>query len=178
MEHIYQKIDGWFDFNILYKKVVDLVDENSHFVEIGAWKGKSTSFLAVEILKSRKNIKFDVVDTWKGSNEHQVHGEELYLDFLKNIEPVRHIINPIRKDSITASNFYQNDSLDFVFIDASHDYESVKADINAWYPKIKNGGVIAGHDYHPDWPEVKLAVDEFFKNSYFYVVCNCWVHRK
>ena len=52
-------------------------------------------------------------------------------------------------------------SLDFVVIDAEHGYESVVADISAWLPKLKQGGVLFGHDYgHPRFPGVKRAFDK------------------
>jgi hypothetical protein len=51
-------------------------------------------------------------------------------------------------------------SLDFVFIDADHLEEGVRADIYAWRPKIRSGGVLCGHDYHPDFPGVIRAVDD------------------
>jgi len=90
MKHIDDRIEGWFDFDVLYTNIVYHACDNSHFVEVGAWKGKSTSFLAVEIINSGKNIKLDVVDTWEGSSEHRLeNNDELYLEFLKNIEPVR-----------------------------------------------------------------------------------------
>ena len=50
--------------------MVNHFTDNSHFVEIGSWKGRSASYMAVEIFNSRKNIKFDCVDTWCGSVEH------------------------------------------------------------------------------------------------------------
>jgi predicted O-methyltransferase YrrM len=179
MKHIDDRIEGWFDFDVLYGNIVYHACDNSHFVEVGAWKGKSTSFLAVEIINSGKKIKLDVVDTWEGSSEHRLeNNDELYLEFLKNIEPVRHVVNPIRKKSTEAAKLYEDNSLDFVFIDAAHDYENVKADITSWYPKIKIGGVIAGHDYYESWPEVKMAVNEFFKDSIFYPFSKSWVHRK
>jgi hypothetical protein len=53
-------------------------------------------------------------------------------------------------------------SVDFIFIDASHEYEGVKADILAWKPKIKPGGMLSGHDI--DFPSVKQAVDELVVN--------------
>lgn len=54
------------------------------------------------------------------------------------------------------------DGLDFVYVDADHSCPAVWADLCHWYPKIRPGGVIGGHDYdHPDLPDVKLAVDEF-----------------
>lgn len=54
----------------------------------------------------------------------------------------------------------ENDSLDFVFIDADHSHEAVLADINAWQPKLKNGGTMMGHDI--DFPTVEGAVREFY----------------
>lgn len=56
--------------------------------------------------------------------------------------------------------------LDFVYIDANHNYEYVKQDCEYWYPKIKKGGILSGHDYR-DIPQsgVKKAVDEFVKSK-------------
>jgi len=50
--------------------------------------------------------------------------------------------------SVTAAKQFTDQSLDFVYIDADHSYESCLADINAWHPKIRFGGILSGHDYH------------------------------
>ena len=74
----------------------------------------------------------------------------------------------------------EDGSLDFVFIDASHEYEHVKADILKWYPKVKNGGVLAGHDCYPNNPEfggVYKAVTEIFGTN-FRVSENCFIVEK
>ena len=56
---------------------------------------------------------------------------------------------------------FDDESLDFIFIDASHDYQNVYDDIKAWFPKVKKSGIISGHDY--SWgEEVKKAVHDFF----------------
>ena len=192
MEHFYQNIgEDWMDYQSLYSEMVNHFTDNSHFVEIGSWKGRSASYMAVEIFNSRKNIKFDCVDTWCGSVEHldpnSVHFHQelitdkdwLYYQFLQNTRPVCDIITPIRMTSLDAVSLYENRSLDFIFIDASHEYEDVKKDIIAWYPKLKLGGIIAGHDY-TSYDGVKQAVDEILinKNLIVRLENSYWIHKK
>lgn len=154
MEHFYQNIQGWFIYGPLYDAVVSMFDDGAHFVEVGSWRGRSTAYLAVNIANSRKNIKLDAIDTWRGSLDEEVHqndpsviNDTLYDEFLKNIEPVKHIVNPVRLDSKSAVEMYEDESLDFVMIDAGHDYESVKADIQNFLKKVRSGGMIAGDDH-------------------------------
>jgi len=63
---------------------------------------------------------------------------------LKNYEN-RYTIH--QNKSFSAATLFEDSSLDFVYIDANHKYDFVKADLNAWYPKVRTGGIIAGHDY-------------------------------
>jgi predicted O-methyltransferase YrrM len=79
----------------------------------------------------------------------------------------------IARPSVEAAENFDDNSMDFVFLDADHSYESVKADITAWWPKIKPGGWLCGHDYGgwlvvkrggketKQYFGVKQAVDEF-----------------
>lgn len=181
MEHFYQNIgENWFTYANLYKDMIQKFGDNSHFVEIGSWRGRSASFMAVEIINSGYNIKFDCVDTWKGSIEHKEHdliiNDTLYDEFINNISKVSHIINPIREESVNAAKNYSDNSLDFVFIDASHEYIDVFNDIKSWFPKIKKGGILAGHDIF--WGGVNSAVNEFFKEKKFDIIQDYWVHEK
>lgn len=182
MEHFYQNIgEDWFSYPQLYKRIVDNSQDGSHIVEVGSWKGRSAAFMAVEIINSNKKIKFDCVDTWKGSIEHETYDviteEKLYDVFLSNIEPVKHIINPIRMTSIEASKLYKDNSLDFVFIDASHEYEDVKADILSWLPKVKIGGILAGHDYNT-FEGVNRSVNEIFNINDLEISEYCYIYKK
>ena len=179
MEHFYDEVHGFSDIDLfaLYKKMVERFDSGSHFVEVGAFLGKSAVFMGVEIINSGKNIKFDCVDHWQGSEEHNdnenVNIETLYEDFLKNIEPVKGIITPIRMKSIEASLLYDTDSLDFVFIDASHDEISVKQDLAAWMVRVKEDGVIAGDDINASG--VSEAVKWFFDTSKLEILGRQWM---
>jgi predicted O-methyltransferase YrrM len=157
--------------------------DGSHFVEVGTWLGKSAAYLAVEIINSNKKIKFDCVDLWENNEEYKdmqvVRENKFYETFLKNIDPIKEYINPIKLSSLEAAKLYDDNSLDFIFIDASHIYENVKNDIEAWYPKLKSGGVLAGHDYACS--DVEKAVREFtLKNTYNVTINSeqCWGFEK
>jgi hypothetical protein len=59
-------------------------------------------------------------------------------------------VEVIRKPSLKAAKRFEDGSLDFVFLDGLHDFGNVQADIKAWLPKIRKGGILAGDDYHLD----------------------------
>ena len=182
MEHFYQNIgEDWFTYPNLYKKVVESAGNEFHFVEVGSWKGRSSVFMAVEIINSGKNIKFDCVDTWEGSVEHldydEIKEKKLYDIFLNNIESVKHVINPVKMSSLEAVNLYGDKTLDFIFIDASHEYEDVKRDIIAWLPKLKIGGVLAGHDYGV-FNDVTRAANEIFQAHEIEISESCFIYKK
>lgn len=188
--HYYHYIHGWFVQENLYTQMVYSCNDTDkhHFVEIGSWKGRSSCFMGVEILNSGKKIKFDCVDTWLGSEEHtnpkSSHYEPLleipdglYNEFIHNIEPINKFVNPIRMTSVEASKLYEDESLDFVYIDGAHDYISVKQDIEHWYPKVKVGGHIAGDDFDI-WAGVPAAVREYFGNDFNIIRDITWLKKK
>ena len=191
MEHFYEDIQGWFTYPELYTEAVSVFPAGSKFVEVGTWLGTSAAYMAVEIVNSQKDIQFYCVDLWTGSAEHSpaaaeefanyiaVHtpDNKFYNEFIKNIEPVKQYILPIRKPTCKAAEDFEDNSVDFIFIDGSHDYESVKLDINAWYPKLKPTGIFAGHDIN--FAGVKQAVDEFClaKKLTLDYQEGCWIIR-
>jgi len=190
--HFYESVPGWFWWEDLYSEAVKAAPDKkqSHFVEVGAWLGKSTIYMAVEIANSGKLIKFDCVDTWLGSTGadvgvfnvyFQAHANDqdaAYKEFLGFIEPVKDYITPIRMDSISASKLYADESLDFVFIDADHEYENALADIKAWYPKVKIGGMIGGDDFGNATAGISRAVTELIQNFHLNNIGFCWIATK
>lgn len=183
--HIYQNDcfgENWFTFPELYKQVVEEASSRSVFVEVGCWKGKSSAYMAVEIANSQKDITFYCVDTWTGSKEHEGYSElqNLYNIFLENMNPVSQFYFPLKITSLEASKKFKDNSVDFVFLDAAHDYQNAKQDILAWWPKVKVGGILAGHDYwdNPSWGDVKRVVDELFLNEGVKVQENCFLVNK
>lgn len=178
MKHFYEKIPGWFNCLPLYERCVSEAKNGATFVEVGAWKGRSAAFMGVEIANSGKRIAFYVIDNFGGSAEHQkdedVVNGTLEETFRRNVEPVKEFMAVIKNDSVKAAEMFEDGSLDFVYIDASHDYEDVKADINAWLPKVRKGGMLAGDDYLI-YPGVKQAVDELLSGAMMEGII--WMYR-
>jgi len=173
MKHVYKNESfgqNWFGYEELYKKFIDTAENGDIIVEVGVWKGKSVSYLGVEAINSGKEITIYAIDTWLGSNvpEHNndiyVQNGTLYDLFLDNIKDLKSVIKPIRATSLEAVQLFDDESLHAVFIDADHKYEEVRKDIQAWYPKVKVGGFVSGHDCsYPHQPKngVRQAVEEF-----------------
>jgi predicted O-methyltransferase YrrM len=167
MEHFYNSDvfgEAWFDYENLYTQMVNEFPTGSVFVEVGSWKGRSAAYMCVEIANSGKSIEFYCVDHWLYPDYPHIR---LYNEFLSNLQPVGEYFHALKLESIQAARLFEDNSIDFVFIDADHDYNAVKADILAWYPKVKKGGIIAGHDYVPDslQLEVYKVVNELFPND-------------
>ena len=151
MKHFYQDIRGMMDYEDLYSDMVNKFPSGSHFVELGVWYGRSAAYMAVEIVNSGKQIDLYVVDNFLKSPIDRA------TNSLKDFK----FVDIIQDNTINASRLFENGSLDLVFVDADHSAQGVTNDIKAWLPKIKKGGVIAGHDYE-NWryPELKIAVDK------------------
>lgn len=177
LEHLKIEGEDWFNFASVYRQLVQACDICGKIVEVGSWKGKSTAFLLVEAWNKSPRIEIYAVDTWAGSTEHadaaSVKNGTLYNEFLANVKPVSRQLIPLRMPSVQGANFFPDQSVDSVFIDAAHDYENVRADIAAWLPKVKKGGILAGHDYMCGWPGVDRAVAEAF--SFVTFADNCWM---
>lgn len=173
----------WFNYEHVYKRIVGLVPFGGTIVEVGCWKGASTIFLALEARE--KQVSVFCVDTWLGSSEHsntnEVKERKLFGVFLENMRPVIDDISVLRISSVSASRVFEDGSLDAVFIDADHAHESVRQDILCWLPKVKSGGILAGHDYVSAYGGVIKAVNESVKNIEIIECKNnnkCWFSVK
>ena len=133
--------------------------------EIGVHGGE----MSLKLL-TRPDLFLLMVDNWKGKDEWPNGYKPQDMARAKDAAMWRTEFAGERRtiihaDSVAAAAGVKRRSLDFVFIDADHTYEAVKADIKAWLPTVKPGGLIGGHDYgKPGFPGVKQAVDEAFKS--------------
>ncbi len=176
--------DNWFSFDEFYKKVVDENPQFKNFVEVGAWKGHSVSSLANRLVKRGGEFDLYAVDYWnKLPKDKELWGEYadqiplIYNIYNYNLHKakVRGHVFDLFGDSAESAKFFDDRSLDFVFIDASHDFDSVRADISAWKPKIRSNGIIAGHDYHNGG--VRPAVELNFDFVNVLEKCDVWYTR-
>lgn len=161
MEHFWNNVPGYLDHFDLYDLAVKTFDRGT-FVEIGTFAGRSSAYLGVTIHNSGKDLKLYTVDHFSESLDHSANSTGFYDQVVNTLKPLEHCVTVINKKSTDAAMLFEDGSVEFVFIDASHDYESVKQDIQAWLPKVRVGGIIGGDDY--GWPGVQQAVEELISN--------------
>jgi SAM-dependent methyltransferase len=154
----WDQLTGWFDWSDLYDKLVERTPEYGAIVEVGVAHGRSLAYLARRSLDAKKLHFIIGVDRWL-----YVSWAEFQRGMAEHAPEELAYIVPMRARSLDAARAFSDKSLDAVWIDASHEYEHVRDDIEAWLPKVKPGGVIGGHDYsEADWPGVVRAVRERF----------------
>jgi len=118
-------------------------------VEIGTFKGD----FANQILSNWNGVLY-MIDVWRELDVNEYddisnmkNHTDAYLETMKNIKGFEERAYMIRARGNQCTSLFKDYSLDFVYIDANHTYESVKEDIIDWYPKVKIGGIVAGHDF-------------------------------
>lgn len=143
-----------FDFEDFYLQVAKSLPDNCTIAEVGVADGKSALALAYFLKQLGKNFTFYMIDSldYGGKDQLRVIINHVIKAGIEGVE-----VWPY--DSLQAASMFPNEHFDFVFIDSSHKYESTKKEIAAWYPKIKEYGILAGHDYKGH-EGVKRAVDE------------------
>ncbi len=153
--------------------LADIINDRGfkQVAEIGIATGATTSYLLNLCPQLERYVAVDV-----------------YLGHIRVMEKEHPNLDLLEMDSVQAAQQIEDGSLDLVFIDADHAYESVMADIIAWLHKVRPGGVICGHDYWQGHPHplpavdgVKEAVDKVFvahhRSCYTQHICDTSVHK-
>ncbi len=122
-------------------------------VEVGVFKGEFSK----QILSKWPGTLY-MVDPWRPLGDeyidysNHINHSTVYSESMGNIGGFEDRAIMIRSLSEQAVDLFEDKSLDFVYIDANHAYDYIKQDIELWYPKVKNGGLISGDDYlDMDW---------------------------
>lgn len=129
-------------------------------VELGSFKAEYAKF----ILKNWPGTLY-LIDVWRGLDDaeyedcsnHKLHSD-IYAEAIKNLVGYEDRAYMLRAKGNQVVDIFKDNSLDFIYIDANHTYEAVKEDIIHWYPKVKSGGIVSGHDF--------LQLDCYTKENY------------
>lgn len=157
--------------------------------EIGVFEGKLCKYV---LMRAHHDIisEYWAIDPWtlkdgyvllRGDRYTQEDWDTKYMFVcrLMRLFPKLHVV---RTTSLEAAKLFPEQYFDLVFIDADHSYKAVLDDIKAWYPLVRIGGIVSGHDYKTRGIyEVKKAVDEFFGDNIEIVAKEkaiTWSHKK
>jgi predicted O-methyltransferase YrrM len=123
---------------------------NARFVEIGSWLGNGSTQVLLEEISVVEGVRLLCVDTWTGNPGVTRHSEivdhyDVLGTFRRNTAFSNHL-DIMVASSLSAAAIVADKTFDLIFLDADHRYCAVKADIEAWLPKVKPGGTLCGHD--------------------------------
>lgn len=161
-------VPGFFNYWPFYEEIAARLVDGDTICEVGVWLGRSIIYMAQLLKRQGKKVKLYAVDHFRGESNQKEHEETvkraggcLREQFEENVRRcgVADMITILDGDSAEMALQVKDGTLAFCFIDAAHDYESVKRDLTAWKPKVKAGGMLAGHD--ADYEPVMKAVKEF-----------------
>ena len=148
-----------------WEQIAEWLKEPKLGAELGVKEGRFTQYL----LQKFPTLHMVAVDLWQEKPSSTRRGFETYktwdfgkiqADYRLRTAPFQDRLTTMQCDTVKAAESFVDGTFDFVFIDAEHTYEAVKADIAAWLPKIRSGGLLSGHDYSGSFPGVCDAVNE------------------
>lgn len=188
--------EGWGSTHAYLTRAIDEL-RPKHVVEIGVWKGGSVITMTHRMRELGLDGVVIAVDTFLGSSEHWLEREwfdslpicngypALFHTFVSNVFGLKlqDYVLPLPLDSTNAATVFamRGIEVDVIHLDASHDYASVLADLNHWWPRLRPGGVLIGDDYYTDgetWPDVRAAFRTFFKlDELENVDGKCWLRK-
>jgi len=136
------------------------------FVEVGSWKGRSTSFVGP--VCNQNGTRLVCVDHWQGSVDSMapkyseaLAAGDVHAEFLHNMAELGITVEVLKESSREAAARFAPGSLQRVFLDGSHDGPSVAEDLLLWHARLAPDGVLAGHDYDEKHQALCAAVDAF-----------------
>jgi len=148
-----------------FRKFIEMfpTDKEAMCAEIGVGHGYNSH----SMLQAMPNMKLILIDQYKPyySESESETTQELFDLCRQAMNEMRlpYSTQFIEMSSLEASKTFEDETFDFVYIDAEHTLEMVKQDIQVWLPKVKKGGMLSGHDYN--LPDVQKAVKEVFPDA-------------
>ena len=156
----------WFGLNEFIKDVFDrfivkygLPFPKLKMLEIGSYMGESTAMFASSMIFDEIHCIDPFIGTEEFNSRHSYSWEDVYEEFKINTR----FFNNVNLHMGLSYNLYdkfEDGQFDLIYIDANHEYDDVKRDIELYLPKLAKNGLIGGHDYHEIWPGVIEAVND------------------
>jgi hypothetical protein len=158
--------------------------------KVGAEIGVYNADTSINFMRVLDGCRVYLIDPWRHLPDEEYPEVPNYSDEVMEAryQLVTKLIKPynavtIRKRSCEAINDFENNSLDFVFIDANHKYEAVKFDVENWHKKVRPGGVVSGHDFCWKHPDVIRAVTQHAhktkqKELFIFKADDIWLYKK
>jgi predicted O-methyltransferase YrrM len=158
MKHAYHKIPGWFNYAEMYDLAIENIPENGKFLEIGCFLGKSTHYLCTNLINAgREDVTVYGLDTFRGSTEHKFLDKitkdgSFYETTKQNLQYFIgrnqcHLIES-RSDNQETIDRFEDKTFDVIMVDGAHEYDAVLEDIQNWWPKVKDGGIMLLDDMY------------------------------
>ena len=150
-----KKVAGFnFDYGPLLEELLTKVSAEPLVVELGTYLGCSAVFLAEKMKGKGRLYSVDTFDKYART-------ENFFPKAMSNIKVsgYRDFVHLLACRSWESASFFEDKEVDLVWVDVGHDYNSVRADLDAWHSKVKPGGILGGHDFSE--AGVKLAVERF-----------------
>lgn len=162
------QLDGWNSYAPIFKALIERVKPRV-IIEVGSWVGAS----AIHMAKLAPDARIWCVDTFEGSREHQsselprfADGKSaLFMQFSANVlaAQLQDRVIPVVSRSVDAVSLLAENGIvaDLIYIDGSHEYPDVVADLAAYWPLLRPGGIMFGDDWIEWHATVGRAVSEF-----------------
>ncbi|MBY0231925.1 MAG: class I SAM-dependent methyltransferase [Gemmataceae bacterium] len=146
------------DAAVLRRLVAQAARGGMAAAEVGSWVGNGSTRVLAEAVRPHGGTLW-CIDTWQGSDNVPHHQEcrerwgTMFPVFAANVRSYggQEAVRPLAMPSLDACRLFPDQSLDLVFIDGNHGYSHARADILAWLPKVRPGGILCGHDCDADW---------------------------
>ena len=162
MGHVAGPIEPQNSVMGLYEMIQKHFKEDFEMVELGSFQGTSTRFFSLFV---KKLYSVDIYDYHVPPTGRIPEMDVMFVEaeriFIECTEGYDNIVK-IKKSSVEAAKEFEDGSLDCVYVDAEHLYDYIRSDIQAWKDKIKDGGVLCGHDFdHNHSASITKILNEF-----------------
>jgi|TARA_B100000780_G_scaffold110340_1_gene77195 predicted O-methyltransferase YrrM len=147
-------------------------------LEIGSYCGESTMLLGASGIFDEIHCIEPFEGHEKANTLFDRDWSEVKREFWTNTRYFKDKVHLYQDYSYNIVDSFADESFDFIYIDASHEYEDITQNIENYLPKVKKGGVIGGHDYIEEFPGVIRAVDELLGTPQMLYQDTSWLVRK